>query len=141
MTAITTDKGRIQAAHPASRMIKRKAQAEKIPMGALVSIDASGYAENSTATASLVCIGVCAEECDNSAGSAGDIDCKVLTGLFWFTNSGTNAVAQTHMDELCYVEDNNTVGSSSSSTHAAGYVRGVDATKGVLVAVGLGNVI
>lgn len=139
MAAINTDTGRDQAYHPCARMVLRAADNEKIPLGAIVSNDATGYAQNATATANLVCLGICAEECDNSAGAQGDLDVKVLTGLFWVPNSVTNAVTQAHMDEVCYVENNNAVSSSSSGTHVAGYVRGLSGSN-VLVAFGIGDV-
>ncbi len=52
-------------------------QATKIPAGALVMLNATGYAVNAADTTGCQVIGVAVDEADNSSGSSADIKVKV----------------------------------------------------------------
>ena len=81
----------------------------KIPKGALVNINASGYATNASDTASETFAGVAYETVDNSGGSAGDIGIRVqTTGTFVFVDGGANG-AQTDVGVGFHIVDNQTV--------------------------------
>lgn len=54
--------------------------AEDIPYGAMVMINAAGFAANATDTTGTFFLGICVQESDNSAGSAGDVRCLVDVG-------------------------------------------------------------
>lgn len=79
-----------------------------IPEGALVSINAAGYAVNATDAANDVFVGIADESVDNSGGSAGDKRIKVRrTGVYTVLFDGT--AAQSDVNTLVYVKDNETV--------------------------------
>ena len=63
--------------------------AVKIPKGALVNINANGYATNATDASGETFAGVAYETVDNSAGNAGDLAIRVqTTGTFVFVDGG-----------------------------------------------------
>lgn len=107
-------------------------------IGTLAALNSSHQLVAATDAASRRVVGIFAEEVDNSAGSAGDVNAPVEVGCFKLSNSGTNALTDAHIGRVCYVEDNQTV-SSDPGTNAvvAGIVAKVD-TDGVWVFVGVG---
>ncbi|HOP81046.1 MAG TPA: hypothetical protein PLZ21_10825, partial [Armatimonadota bacterium] len=76
MTATTTAR---ESKRKDGKLISLKMSNVKIPKGALVSINAAGYATNSSDTAGETFAGVAYETVDNSAGSAGDKEIRVET--------------------------------------------------------------
>ena len=81
----------------------------KIPKGALVNIDAAGYATNAADSVDHTFAGVAYETVDNSAGSAGDLEIRVETsGTFVFVDGGGNG-AQTDVGIEFHISDNQTV--------------------------------
>lgn len=112
------------------------AAATKLLQGVLWARNSSGYIVNASDTASLIVVGVGAEEVDNSAGSAGDLTCVAERGTFKFANDSGTAVTEANINSVCYVLDNVTVsGSGGSNDIIAGIVRKVD-SDGVWVEVG-----
>lgn len=106
MTAITLAKKSTDRQD--GEILSFKQGAEKIPEGALVMINAAGYAVNATDTAGGVLAGVADETVDNSAGSVGDKSIKVRrTGVFNVVFGGTATIAD--VNTLVYVVDNQTV--------------------------------
>lgn len=106
MTATTTAR---EAKRKDGQLIAYPIAAVKIPKGALVSINAAGYATNATDAASETFAGVAYETVDNSAGSAGDLSIRVeTTGTFVFVDGGGNG-AQTDVGVEFKVVDNQTV--------------------------------
>jgi hypothetical protein len=90
--------------------------AEKIWEGALVAINAAGYAVNAGDDASTVVVGVADETVDNSAGNAGDKEIKVRrTGVFTFEFGGTATIAD--VNTLVYASDNQTVNLAGALTN------------------------
>lgn len=80
----------------------------KIPEGAIVSINAAGYAVNGTDAANDVFVGIADETVDNTAGSAGDKRIKVRrNGIYTFKYAGTATIAD--VNTLVYIADNETV--------------------------------
>lgn len=110
------------------------AAAVKLLAGVLWARNASGYITNATGADGEKVVGIGADEVDNSAGSAGDLDCKVRRGIFRLVNSSTNALTLAHVGQRCFVEDNQTVASKGAVT--AGIVEHVD-SDGVWVNVGV----
>ncbi len=91
--------------------------AVKIPKGALVNINSSGYATNATDAASETFAGVAYETVDNSAGNAGDLSIRVqTTGTFVFVDGGGNG-AQTDVGVEFNVVDNQTVTDAATSNN------------------------
>lgn len=89
---------------------------ENIYEGALVAINAAGYAVNAGDDASAVVVGVADESVDNSGGSAGDKSIKVRrSGVFTFV-AGWSA-AQADVNTLVYAVDNQTVDLAATTTN------------------------
>lgn len=116
------------------------AAATLLLQGVLWARNASGYVTNAEDATGLKVVGIGAEEVDNSAGSAGDLEAKAETGIFLLANSATGTLTDAHIGRKCYVEDNQTV-SIDPGTYGvvAGIVRKVDSS-GVWVEVPAGEV-
>ena len=75
--------------------------------GAMVKINAAGYAEPMAAEAGAFMAGIALEQQDNSSGSAGDLDVLIRTeGVFLMTSAG---LAQADVGSLVYASDDQTV--------------------------------
>jgi|GEM_PF-943367 len=113
------------------------AASTKTLIGTFAAINSSGYLLEATDATGLRVVGLHAQETDNSSGSAGDQSSRVRKGLFLVKNSATNALTNAYIGRVCFIEDNNTV-SSSSNTYGvvAGIVEEVT-SDGVWVWVGL----
>ena len=107
--------------------------------GALVVLNANGYAQPGDATAAThVAAGRAEERVDNTGGENGDITVRVQRGLFrWANSASADAIDHSHIGSLCYVVDDQTVAATdgSSARSAAGTVFDVDA-QGVWVITG-----
>jgi len=136
MTALASEKERIPMWPETRDAVYLVAASQKIWAGALVVLNASGYAENATAAASKTAIGVARETVDNSSGSAGAKEVKVVKGIFKFSNKAGDLLALANTEGTAYIEDNDTVRATSTSTSAAGKVERVD-SDGVFVRVGI----
>ena len=114
MTATTTAR---EAKRKDGTLIAYPMAAVKIPKGALVNINAAGFATNSTDAASETFAGVAYETVDNSAGSAGDLSIRVeTTGTFVFVDGGGNG-AQTDVGLALHIVDNQTVTDAATSNN------------------------
>lgn len=82
--------------------------AEEIFEGALVSVDANGYAVNAGDDAGAVFAGVAQETVDNSGGAAGDKEIVVRSGGIVQVNAAFSA-AQTNVGDEVTLSDNQTV--------------------------------
>lgn len=110
------------------------AAATTIYAGTIICLDASGNAKPAANTAGLRVIGRAEDDVDNSAGAAGDLKVNIRREIFRWNNSATNVLAAADKGKLCYVEDDNTVGSTGTNKVIAGRVHDVD-TDGVWVDV------
>lgn len=109
----------------------------KIHAGALVAIDANGYAVPATATAAQRTRGVAQASVDNTGGGNGGKSVPLRRGVFNFRNStGTELIARADIGASCYVVDDETVAKTSATNTRpiAGVIRDVDAA-GVWVEV------
>ena len=89
----------------------------KIPKGALVNINAAGYATNASDTSGDTFAGVAYETVDNSGGSAGEKSIRVeTTGSFEFADGGANG-AQTDVGAEFKIMDNQTVTDASTANN------------------------
>ena len=114
MTATTTAR---ESKRKDGELIAYKMAAVKIPKGALVNINTSGYATNASDTASETFAGVAYETVDNSAGSAGDKVIRVeARGTFEFADGGGNG-AQTDVGVEFKIVDNQTVTDASTTNN------------------------
>lgn len=110
--------------------------ATTIFQGALVALDADGYAVPGTTAADLTAAGR-AEETVENTGADGELTIRVSRGVFVFDNTATvaNQVTQAHVLKPCYIEDDQTVTSLADGASVAGTVIRVD-ENGVAVQIG-----
>lgn len=107
----------------------------KIFQGAMVQINAAGYAVPASATIANVTIGRADDPADNTGGANGDKKIDVRRGIFQFGNSAAgDLIARTEIGKPCYVVDDQTVAKTNNAgaRPVAGTVYDVDA-KGVWV--------
>lgn len=112
--------------------------------GALVAVNASGYAVPASTPAAgaahLQVVGRAEKQADNSAGSAGAISVTVQQGVFrWKNSSSTNAIVAADVGRDCFAVDDETVARTSNlgARSHAGRVMLVDSS-GVWVETRMG---
>jgi len=111
--------------------------ATTIHAGALVVLDASGWAKPGVTATGLVAAGR-AEERAANAGASGDISVRVRAGVFRFANSsGGDLITRAEIGDNCWIVDDQTVAKTSGSAtrSVAGLIVDVDA-QGVWVLLG-----
>lgn len=103
--------------------------------GGIACIDLStGKVEPGHAETDLFVIGVFAETVDaTSAEAQVNVNLSKEIEVEWFVNSGSNPVVTANIGSLCYVEDDQTVGNSSSGNSVAGRAWKISTTDGVAV--------
>jgi len=107
--------------------------------GAMVALNAGGYAVPASADASLRVVGRANGRADNANGEAGDETIAVEAGVFrWKNASAADAIDFTHVGHTVYAVDDETVAltSANGTRPVAGVVMDVD-TVGVWVRSGL----
>jgi len=88
--------------------------------GALVCVNADGYAQPADDAEGLVFAGVAYEECDNTSESDGDGQVRVLkTGSFLYAKDSPQ---QSDMGALMFATDDQTVSPSTDHSIPVGYV-------------------
>lgn len=114
MTATTTARESIRKD---GEIIAYKMSNVKIPKGALVNINAAGFAVNASDAANDTFAGVAYETVDNSTGSAGDKEIRVeTTGTFVFVDGGGNG-AQTDLGIEFKIIDNQTITDAATTNN------------------------
>lgn len=108
----------------------------KIYAGAIVMLNATGYAVPGATATGQVCAGRAEARVDNSSGADGALAIEVRSGVFKFANNGDLTIAE--VGDTCYIVDDQTVAKTdgTGTRSAAGKVVGVD-TDGVWVRMGL----
>lgn len=106
--------------------------------GALVALDASGWARPGATATGLRAVGRAESRVDNSGGSDGDLSVTVKRGIFRWDNAAGDAITAAHVGGLAWIVDDHTVAATSGSNtrSPAGRVMAVDAM-GVWVATGM----
>lgn len=109
-----------------------------IYQGALVALDADGFAVPGKKAEGLTAAGR-AEETVENAGGDGDRLIRVTRGVFVYANTSTaaNKVTAAHVLKPCYIQDDQTVTALAAGASAAGLVIRIDET-GVAVEIGIG---
>lgn len=110
--------------------------ATTIYQGAIVAVDANGYAIPGKKAASLKAAGR-AEETVENKGRDGDAVIRVSRGTFVFENSTSGKITAADVLSLCYMEDDQTVTKTGTGASVAGLVIRVD-DEGVAVEMGFG---
>lgn len=102
----------------------------KIYAGALVCLNAAGYAVPGSTATTLKVRGVAQEQVDNSAGIAGDLSVETRRGVFPFDNSAAaDAISRAEIGSTAYIVDDHTVAKTNggSTRSVAGTIRDLDA--------------
>nr|WP_326209525.1 hypothetical protein [uncultured Oscillibacter sp.] len=109
-----------------------------IYQGALVTLDADGFAVPGKKAVGLTSAGR-AEETVENAGGDGDLVIRVTRGVFIYSNTSTaaNKVTAAHVLKPCYIQDDQTVTALGAGASVAGLVVRVD-ENGVAVEIGTG---
>lgn len=110
--------------------------ATTIYQGAIVAVDANGYAIPGKKAADLKAAGR-AEETVENKGRDGDAVIRVSRGTFVFENSTSGNITAADVLGLCYMEDDQTVTKTGTGASVAGLVIRVD-DEGVAVEMGFG---
>lgn len=98
--------------------------------GALVAINAGGYAVPGSTATTLKAAGVAERRADNTGGSAGAIRVRLRKGPHQFANStSADAIALSDIGTDCYIVDDQTVAKTNGTNtrSVAGKVFDVDA--------------
>lgn len=108
-----------------------------IYQGALVALDAGGYAVPGSKAATLTAAGR-AEETVANTGADGAASIRVARGVFVFENAADSGkLTAAHILKPCYIADDQTVTATAAGASVAGLVIRVD-DDGVAVEVGYG---
>ena len=109
-----------------------------IYQGALVALDADGFAIPGKKAAGLTAAGR-AEETVENTGSDGELVIRVTRGVFIYSNTSTaaNKVRAAHVLKPCYIQDDQTVTALVTGASVAGLVVRVN-ENGVAVEIGGG---
>ena len=109
-----------------------------IYQGALVALDADGYAIPGKKAAGLTAAGRAEETLENTGGD-GELVIRVARGVFIYANASAaaNKVTAAHVLKPCYIQDDQTVTALATGASVAGLVVRVD-ENGVAVEIGTG---
>lgn len=141
MAALTKERDTPEVANGAKHLSLPVAGAATIYQGALVALNADGFAVPARAAAGLTAAGR-AEETVMNPGADGAVSIRVSRGVFVYNNSAdaANRVGTADLLHPCYMEDDQTVTALATGSSVAGLVVRADAD-GVAVEVGCGMAI
>lgn len=136
MSALTAERLTSEIANGARSLVLPVKGSTTIYQGAIVAIDANGYAIPGKKATGLKAAGR-AEETVVNPGTDGELTVRVTRGIFVFENTATAANKLTAADVLglCYIEDDQTVTKLATGASVAGTVVRVD-DEGVAVEMG-----
>jgi hypothetical protein len=135
MAALTT--ARTTKQREARTFARKVAGTKKIFEGALVCLNATGYATPGAVATTLTADGIALSTVDNSAGADGDLIVETKKGTFQFFNSAAgDAITIADIGKTAYVVDDQTVAKTNGTNtrSAAGVIQDVDA-QGVWVKI------
>lgn len=138
MAALAADRKTDIIAGGSSRYRFNKVGAAVKPYkGGLACWNATGFLVPGAATLGFKCAGIFQETVDNSAGAAGAVEAKYLTGVSAkLKNSATSVIAQADIGNPCYIEDDQTVRRAPGAAGVvAGIIESIDADGGIWVFV------
>lgn len=103
----------------------------KILAGALVALNAAGFATPGAIATTLKGFGRAEEAVDNTGGSNGAVSITVRRGVFLYANSASaDAITRADIKNDCYIVDDQTVAKThaTNTRSVAGKIDDVDAT-------------
>lgn len=124
MAALTSGRDTVEIAGGARLLSLPVAAATTIYEGALIALNAQGYAQPAAKAEGLTTMGRAELFADNSKGTNGAISVTVRRGAFRWENDPTaaNAVTQALVGKSCYILDDCTVTAVAEGSSAAGKV-------------------
>ncbi len=123
MTALTKD--RITKSRTGEYVSHPVLANAKIYAGALVVVDASGWAKPGVTATGLKAVGRAERFADNTGGANGDVSVLVRRAeLFHFDNLSTDLVDRGDIGADCYIVDDQTVAASNGGDPATRSVAG-----------------
>lgn len=136
MAALTADQN-IPMRAPEREIILKVAAATTIYAGAMVAVNATGYAVPASDTAGLTVIGRASCMADNSAGADGDMVLEVLKAVYKYKTEGGSACDLADVGQDVFVLDDNTVVKTAGAVNAvvAGKCDEIDDDGDVWVAI------
>lgn len=136
MAALTSPRDTSEIAGGGKLLVLPVKAGAAIYQGAIVALDANGYAVPGQKAADITAAGR-AEETVINSGADGEVSVKVLRGVFVFDNSeiAANKITQAHVLKPCYIQDEQTVTALAADASVCGRVIRVDAG-GVAVEIG-----
>jgi hypothetical protein len=111
-----------------------------IYQGSIVCRNAAGNATKGITSTTLVALGRCETQADNSAGAAGAISVVYRSGCFKYANSAAaDLITAASIGLLCYIVDDQTVAltSATNTRSVAGRVDAIDPDGSVWVWIGV----
>lgn len=132
MAALTEARNTVEV-QLGSTLVLPVAAGAKIFDGALVALDATGYAAPANKAEGLKAVGRAECLADNSGGTAGAISVTVRRGVYLWDNDATDPVGIAHVMGPCYIVDDHTVCSLATGSSAAGTVLGIDGETGQVI--------
>lgn len=137
MAALTAARDTSEISNGARHLILPVKGSTTIYQGALVALDASGYAVPGSKAATLTAAGR-AEETVANTGADGEVSIRVARGVFVFDNAtDAGKLTAAHVLKPCYIADDQTVTATAEGASVAGLVIRVD-DSGVAVEIGRG---
>lgn len=137
MAALTAARDTSEISNGARHLILPVKGSTTIYQGALVALDASGYAVPGSKAATLTAAGR-AEETVANTGADGEVSIRVARGVFVFDNAtDAGKLTAAHVLKPCYIADDQTVTATDDGASVAGLVIRVD-DSGVAVEIGRG---
>lgn len=138
MAACTSPRDTVEVASGARYLVLPVKGATTIYQGAIVALDANGYAIPGKKAGGLTAAGRAEESVENS-GADGAATIRVARGVFVWGNTATaaNKLTAAHLLKPCYMEDDQTVTALATGASVAGLVVRVD-DEGVAVEIGHG---
>lgn len=137
MAELTAARDTSEISNGARHLILPVKGSTTIYQGALVALDASGYAVPGSKAATLTAAGR-AEETVANTGADGEVSIRVARGVFVFDNAtDAGKLTAAHVLKPCYIADDQTVTATADGASVAGLVIRVD-DSGVAVEIGRG---
>ena len=137
MAALTAARDTSEISNGARHLILPVKGSTTIYQGALVALDASGYAVPGSKAATLTAAGR-AEETVANTGADGEVSIRVARGVFVFDNAtDAGKLTAAHVLKPCYIADDQPVTATADGASVAGLVIRVD-DSGVAVEIGRG---
>ena len=137
MTALSAARSTLRTEPDAAARLPMAA-AMLIYQGALVALNATGFASKGVTATTLKQFGRAEATVDNSAGAAGAKEIDVRPGIFrWANSAAADLITTAEIGTDCFIVDDQTVAKTNgtSTRSRAGKVVGVDSS-GVLVQMG-----